>query len=293
MSINVSMFFGFHDSGVAFSSDAKILLCLQAERIFRKKHMRATSNQLEYLVAIGLKELNLSINEIDTLFIGRWGCEPTSFIHLLGRRFAPVWTAHHANHIGWAKSVGWESGFAVCADGGSENGCSGIYKFNSGGYEPIADLDSTILTGKYYGAITQLLFDVDPESAHVHLPGKTMGIAAFGSFDPILAKHILTQVDGGAIHTERISKIADFLQFKSSFDSRDRRRWNFAHTAQAIWETQWLETLAQFCPAGEKLIFSGGCALNVQLNARLRHSGLFADLFIPPTPGMTVRRWEL
>lgn len=285
MTINVSLFVGFHDSGAAFSQGEEVVLCLSAERVFRRKHMRATWAEMEHLVQLGLQEINSNVSDIDTLFIARWGCQEKRFIELLGRRFAPVWTSHHANHLGWATALEWTSGIAICADGGSENGCTGVYRFFDNRYEPIVDLDDTILTGRYYGTITQAIYQAGYEESHVHLPGKTMGLAAFGRYDPCIASKIVEhQKSFTKINADSGLTLSGSVGLTSEFDSYDWNRWDFAFTAQRLWEDKWIELLSQLDRSSDKLIFSGGCALNVQLNERIHSEELFSDIFVPPVP---------
>lgn len=271
---------------MAFARDSEVLLALNAERIFRRKHMRATWEEIEQLLSIGLRGTNTRISDVDTLYVAQWGCQKSRFVKVLGRRFAPVWTSHHANHVGWASSLGWNEGLAICADGGSENGCSGIYRFSNGSYEPIVDLDRTILTGRFYGAITQAIFQSEHQESHVHLPGKTMGLSAFGRFDNGIASVLREHESYFAnLHLDMNSELTNMLALESSFDEFDWKRWNLAHTAQKVWEDRWLEELRKLNAEGEKAIFSGGCALNVQLNERIFSEEVFADVFIPPAPG--------
>jgi len=286
MSVNVSMFFGYHDSGVAFASNSEVLLCLQAERVFRRKHMRATAGEMEHLLHLGLQEINLRIQDVDTLFVSRWGCEVSRFVEVLGRRFSPVWTAHHANHVGLAASLGWDRALAVCADGGSENGCSAIYLFDGEQYDPIEDLDDTMLTGRFYGSITQLLFGASSEDSHIHLPGKAMGLSAFGRYDEEIANLLLDSWrELNVIDPSTISELARKFGLGNVFDHFDWRRWDFMHTAQRVWEEKWIERISKYRGLSDNCVFSGGCALNVQLNGRLHRSGLFKKFFVPPAPG--------
>lgn len=286
MSLYVSLFFGLHDSGAAFASEDRVLLCLQAERVFRKKHMRATPEQMEHLVLLGLQQLRKTVYDIDTLMVSRWGCTPSRFVTVLGRSFAPLWTGHHANHVGLARSLGWSSALAVCADGGSENGCTGIYLYDGKVYEPVADLDRTLLTGRFYGTLTQLVIGGDLDQAHVQWPGKTMGVSAFGRYDERLAAFILDNADRfGLLRASDTAALAREIGLDSHPDTFDWHRWNLAHTAQRLWEDLWIEQLAKLSSLSENLILAGGCALNVLLNARIRRSGLFSHFFVPPSAG--------
>jgi carbamoyltransferase len=286
MSFYISIFFGVHDSGVAFADNDQVLLHLDAERVLRRKHARTSTAEMEALVDTGLKYLNRTIGQVDTLFVGRWGCMESASLTLLGRRFAPVWTSHHANHVGLGRFLGWPDAVVVCADGGSEVGCSAIYDFNGQNYVVTEDLDETILTGQYYGTLTQLVIGDDFERAHVHWPGKTMGLSAFGRDDPDLRERIAA-VEGELkkLHVHGIQHLSQALGLTSQDHDHSWRRWNLARTAQLVWEELWVKTLERHASRSPRLLMSGGCALNVLLNYRLRQSQLFQQIFIPPCPG--------
>lgn len=286
MSLFASIFFGFHDSGISFSDHKEILLHIDAERVLRKKHMRASVREMESLLAVGLNHLGKTVDDIETLFIGKWGCEKTDSVYFLGRKFNPKWTNHHANHVGYGKMLNWEDAVAVCADGGSELGCSATYLYDGNRYEVLEDLDATILTGRYYGSLTQIVIGDDFESAHVHWPGKTMGLSAFGKDEPAIRRKLgRYSSEMNELHIDGVSELASLIGVPGPPTPNSWKHWNLAKTGQAIWEDAWLEKLAQYRSMSRNLIFSGGCALNVCLNYKIRQSGMFERIFVPPCPG--------
>jgi carbamoyltransferase len=282
----VSLYFGFHDSAVSFADDGEVLLHLQAERVFRVKHMRASHSTMEELLRIGLRYLGRSVEDIETVFVGRWGCLPTARLTLSGRRFEPTWTDHHPNHVGLARVLNWPDALAVCADGGSENGRAGIYHFDGERYQLVEDLDDSLLSGRFYGALTQLVIGDDFHAAHVHWPGKTMALAAFGRFDRRLARALAENAKAFTeAHVSGVTALRAAFGLDAEYSDRCWRRWNLAHTAQKVWEALWLDKLSEHVHLSRNLIFSGGCALNVKLNEVLATSDLFARVFTPPNPG--------
>ena len=81
----LSVYFGYHDSCVTFASEEKILLHLEAERVFRKKHMRVTSEQMMDLISVGMKYTNLDIIDIDRLYVSKWNNQFRDKVELFGR----------------------------------------------------------------------------------------------------------------------------------------------------------------------------------------------------------------
>lgn len=282
----VSMFFGTHDSGVAFANHDRVLLHLDAERVLRRKHALASPNEMEALVRIGLKALGGTIDQVETLFVGRWGCIQSHTVTVLGRTFFPVWTNHHANHVGYGRSLDWSDAVAVCADGGSEVGCSGVYRFDGQKYEPLADLDETILTGKFYGTLTQMVLGTDFEDAHIESPGRTMGLSRFGrDDDEIRAKILDYGPEMSRLHANGVGDLLRAFGLSNHDHLHSWGRWNLAATAQNLFEEQWIKTLERFARLSPRLIFAGGCALNVLVNRRIQQSELFQSVFTPPCSG--------
>ncbi|MBW2737336.1 MAG: carbamoyl transferase NodU family protein [Deltaproteobacteria bacterium] len=284
MSLYVSLFVGLHDSNISFATDDQVLLHIEAERVLQRKHALVTWEEMEQLVHVGLNAIGRRICDINTLYVGRWGCRSVNRITLLGRKFCPIWTDHHANHVGLAKYLGWEDAIAVCADGGSENGCSAVYFFDGDKYSPVEDLDSTILTGRFYGTLTQLVIGSDFEKAHIHWPGKTMGLSGFGTYDDEIAQLIKEDVAVfNRLNLRGINELEKRYGLQAESGNRCHHRWNIGRTGQQLWEDIWISKLAEYAHLSSRLIFSGGCALNVLLNHRIRKSSLFSDIFVPPT----------
>ena len=59
--------FNYHDSSISFAEDGNITLVLDAERVFRKKKMRCSSDEMERLIEIGLNEIGKDVDDISYL----------------------------------------------------------------------------------------------------------------------------------------------------------------------------------------------------------------------------------
>ena len=155
----MSLSFCYHDSAVSIADEHEILLHLEAERLFRKKHICIeTHEEVEQLVDAALKNIGATIDDVRELLITKWKnlYRKEKEINLLGKSFEPVITAHHQNHIGTMIPSGYNKAVVVCADGGSEDGTTKIYFKDENKYTLLEDLDDTPMTGKFYGSITQM-----------------------------------------------------------------------------------------------------------------------------------------
>lgn len=128
----LSISFCYHDSSITFSDDKSILLHLEWERISRKKHDRFRNlSEVDFLVKIGLENLNISINDITKVYVTKWNnLYRGNDIVILGRRFKAILTSHHQNHIGTCFPSGFNRCVILCSDGGSEDGYTKLYYKN-------------------------------------------------------------------------------------------------------------------------------------------------------------------
>jgi carbamoyltransferase len=284
----LSVYFGFHDSGISFAKGDQVVLHLEAERYFRRKHMRFnTREELFELVQAGMEYLGITIADVETLYLSKWHnlFEGESKVTIQNKVFEPVLTGHHCNHIGAVIPSGHKKMIVVCADGGSEDGCSKIYLLDNGELTILADLDETIMSGKFYGTLTQMIIDPHCSKAHNHYPGKTMGLAALGHFDlglqSLLEKHSAEMSKlhfDGCEHLNKAFGVS--LDYKEPWN--DERRRDLAYTGQEFWVDRFEKTILGYKDKADYLALTGGCALNVVLNTRLQQSGAFKDVYVGP-----------
>ena len=55
--------FNVHDSSVAFALDEKVVLVLEAERIFKVKKKVCSKSEMEYLISYGLSYLEMKLED--------------------------------------------------------------------------------------------------------------------------------------------------------------------------------------------------------------------------------------
>ena len=284
----VSVYFGYHDSCATFATRDRILLHLEGERVFRRKHARLSADEMEQLVGIGLSYLGATIDDVEKLLVAKWlSAFDLKSTQLLGREFRPTVTSHHENHIGCVIPAGFDDFVAVVADGGSEDGTTKIYHWKHGNIRLLADLDFEIVTGKFYGTLTQLVVCLDHDQAHQECPGKLMGLAPLGRWSDELAT-LLTghRAEVNQLYPDGCDQLRE--QFAISPDYRsywtDERRQDLAFTGQALWVQRFLDVIGQFTGISRNIALCGGCALNIGLNEAVRRSGWFENTYVPCVP---------
>ncbi|MBN2052353.1 carbamoyl transferase NodU family protein [Candidatus Woesearchaeota archaeon] len=286
--LGLSIYFGYHDSCVTFYSDKKILLHLEAERVFRKKHMRTSQNEMQNLISVGLKYLNLEQREIDEVLIAKWNNQFEKGTQINGFDAKPILTGHHENHIGTGFVSGYEDAIIICADGGSEDGTTKIYLKNGNEGKLIEDLDNTIMTGKFYGTITQMIIDPRFGRAHDTYPGKTMGLAALGQYRPEFDTLIREHADEiNKLHINGCEHLLKIFGMSSNYEKPwlDKNRVDLAFTAQKIWQETFYKKLSEFANISRNIILVGGCAYNVSLNSLVADTKLYKNIYVTPVSG--------
>ena len=285
----LSVYFGYHDSCITISSDKEILLHLEAERVFRKKHMRVDKERMVELIKIGLFYLKITIDEISKLYLARWNNQfGEGKINILGRYFQPILTSHHENHIGTGLVSGFKEAVIVCADGGSEDGTTRVYLKKGSKISFLEDLDDTPMTGKFYGTLTQMIIEPRFGRAHDTAPGKMMGLAATG----VLSKEFYQLLEKywpeiNKLHFKGCEHLLNIFRLKPKYSApwRDKRRMNLAYTAQKFWERKFCSKLKLYRKYSENIILVGGCAYNISLNSLIADSKLYKRVYITPVSG--------
>ena len=122
------------------------------------------------------------------------------------------------------------------------------------------------------------------------VPGKMMGLAAYGTYRPELEKWLAVNDFFSTIW----GKTAVFFQkvkqdWGLSINSFDQKNGFLQDCMATIHELFVRETLGIFSRLKMEtkldcLYYAGGCALNIVTNTRLLQSGLFNEIYIPPCP---------
>jgi len=123
---------------------------------------------------------------------------------------------------------------------------------------------------------------------HNSVPGKLMGLAAYGSYN----KDIEVWLGKNKYFSDIWSSPRQFfLQLKSdwgldiqSVDNRNSFLKNLAATLHEMFVRESLMEIVKIKAIHKfrHLYFTGGCALNIKLNSALMNSGEFDEVFIPP-----------
>lgn len=283
----LSVSFCFHDSSIAISDKKEILLEIEAERFFRKKHYRFHDlKEVDQIVSCALNELNITIDDISKLYVTNWNnlFEKDNVV-VLGKKFDPIYTSHHANHIGTAFPSNFKKCVILCSDGGSEDGYTKLYYKNGTKIKLIEDLDNREFTGKFYGTVAQMLIEPKGSKAHTSGVGKLMGLSALGKYDKQIENKIEKNVEEiNTLHYDNVNHLLKDFNLDGKYENvwLDQYKVNLATTAHKYWVDKCSEYLKKHSNYSENICLVGGCALNISLNSKLIDDGIFKNVYVSP-----------
>lgn len=206
------------------------------------------------------------------------------------RRFNPeikVFNHHHAHALAAAAFSPWEEAMIIVLDGaGSKNTvddsfeCMTAYELKNGQLtilkKEFLEFNKNIGIGIFYEKISEYIFN------NKHEAGKVMGLAPFGE----------------PCEVGEYQKFLDSLDWNKQFKGKGKKDWeasphmslyqDLAATVQSEFE-KYVENLfrtlkAQF-PHLDKLLFTGGCALNCTTNWKMVSKKIFSGIHVLPFPG--------
>lgn len=283
----LSISFCFHDSGITLANEEKVLIHLEAERIFREKHKKIeTLEEVDYLVKIGLEYINKNINDVTEVLVTEWqNLYAGENVKILGRRFKAILTNHHENHIGVIIPSGFEKCVIFVSDGGSEEGTTKVYYKDKDEIWLAEDLNNSKCTGQFYGTISQLLLEPDFNIAHTSAVGKLMGLSSLGNFDDNILKILVeNQEKLNKLYVDGCEHLLPLLGLKNEYDKpwEDKYKRDIAYVAHNYWVEENVKKIKKHNEFSRNICITGGCALNIALNSKLLDDKIFDNVYVSP-----------
>lgn len=303
-----SIAFNMHDSSVSFALGNKIVLVLEAERVFREKKKMCNHQEMEYLIKYGLNLLNKKVDDI-----GYWSMATLNNPYLT--RFdiidfeekklkEPYWKKisffgherkilivnHHLAHSAIYLSTGFKSAIIISCDGGGDfnesvnvGECLAVYKGDGNSIIRQELPSENFVTGKIYGACSDFLYNSKCSE------GKLMALAGFGNVRDEyynFLKQNFNKIEAKSYR--RIAQILDTsfpdLRGKAGLESVDAK--DFAATVHEFFINKRLENInyiiEKFFANEEALILAGGAGLNLDLNTKVWETYPNLEHFIAP-----------
>ncbi len=308
-----SFAFNYHDSSVAFAIGKKVVLVLEAERVFRVKKKACSKEEMEYLVAYGLGILGKKSSDVDhwvmTTFNNPYLVE-NDFIDFDKKLIKePFWKKieifgsindvliinHHLAHAGIYLATEYKSAIIISCDGGGDidprtrtNECLAIFE---GDHDKISRKNiflKSFISGKTYGVCCTFIYGSKLHEANSN-EGKLMALAGYGQvrdeYYDFLKQNLntLEHLDYPAA-LDLVRDAFPDLQGQAALPTDAAK--DFAASVHTFFINKRMENIGdivnQTFVKQEALILTGGTSLNIDLNSRVY--GAFPKLkhFIAP-----------
>ncbi len=292
----VSIFAG-HDANISFyNAETNKYHTIEVERLVQKRYFRLHEDNspdyqfgiLEECRDIAEREWGIK-NDYECVLISSDGYVQTDPRQIFNTESVKTIASHHQTH---AASIFYRSPFSqaliVSYDGGGDDGHFNIYSGNYGGIETLERIPSDF--GGGYLLCGSMVREVAEKSRHqLALSGKLMGLCGYGKvideyvpafkeffFDRDYKK--LAEITG--LPLKNLDNPWENPLENWVFEGQEG--YDIAATAQAAFEYAFFSVLDRYDP-NVPLILTGGCALNVLVNEKVKC--LYnRPLYVPPDP---------
>lgn len=292
-----------HDAGVSVADAGRLRLVLELERLFEERYFECSSEDGEFRAqwrrALELVRQATGIDRFDVAV--------TSWVAPSKRRVlsqlveASEWRTidHHVAHaLHGLHDSPFEAPVVVSFDGGGNDGTFRVFRGSrrTGTLEPLARIPLNL--GTPYRLLATTMPEVtgrrpQPRAGHLSLAGKLMAYAALSSPRHEWLEAVVDYYRTYQEPTQALFSLGEALGLELEPDalSPDDAR-SLAATSQAAFETLLLENVRRFIEGSniDGLVLTGGCALNVVANERVRKT-FGVPVHVPPAPndgGVTV-----
>lgn len=285
-----------HDANLAIADSGRLLLALELEKLFEERYFASASDdetfRAQWAHALKIAREATGLDEFD---IG-----VTSWVMPAKRRIlqslvsARRWSTvdHHVAHaLHGLHDAPFTHPLIVSFDGGGNDGTFRIFRGDRQRGMLTAVASPPLNLGTPYRLLATAMPEVtgqkaQPRAGHLSLAGKLMAYAALGAprtdwFSAVESYYRTYQEP-----TQALYSLGEALKIELDADalSADEAR-TLAATSQAVFESLVEQTVLEHLDAAptDGIILTGGCALNVVTNERIRHVS-HRPVHIPPAP---------
>lgn len=286
--------FNHHDSSVAFAQDGEVRLVLEAERVFRRKKMRCTAEEMEQLIIFGLTLLGAQPEDVSHWALATlenpWLSEQDrrpvaprwSHQRILGQQRDCMIVNHHLSHAAAFLFSPFEEALTVTCDGGGDFGeRMAVYLGYGIELEKAAVTTEGFISAKPYDLCSTYLY------GRPRCEGRMMALAAYGEpQDAIIGwlSEMAATLSTTTYATGHDVLKRRFPDIEGQASERHEGACDFAASVQR-WFTACrvrdVESLIRSMQP-KALVLAGGACLNLEANTALweRHPDI--PIFIPP-----------
>lgn len=306
-------FYGSHNGAIAIEKDGEVILVLEIERLANYKNSGLSQYKLvkdpfPTLESIlewvkdryGIIEFDNCISNCGVIYIDSMEVELQKFIS--AKNF--IYPNHHESHANGAfYQSDFKKALVFSFDGGGDDGKFNVYTADrKKGVSLIEQIKNPILDNDHiyydlgfpYATFGEFFDDIEQiplSDGNLVYPGKIMGLCAYGEVKKEWISCFMDYYKANAASGEYEEEINKIIGEKIGvkFDRNNRLKgqiaYDIAATSQKAFEECFLEQITPFLSKYPDLpiVLTGGCALNIILNTRLKVE-LNRDIFIGPNP---------
>jgi carbamoyltransferase len=294
---NIVSIFAGHDANISFwNAETNKYYTIEIERLVKKRYFRLHEDNtpeqqkdiLEQCRDIAEKEWGIE-NDYECVLICSDGYIQTDPREIFNTKNVRTVASHHQTHASSSFHMSpFKEALIVSYDGGGDDGHFNIYSGNKDGITLLEKIPSDF--GGGYLLCGSLVREVAEKSRHqLALSGKLMGLCGYGN-----VKDEYIDAFKRFFFDRDYRRLAETtgLPFKNLDNPWDnpldnwvfegQEGYDIAATAQAAFEYAFFEILDKYDP-NIPLIMTGGCALNVLVNEKVKC--LYdRPLYVPPNP---------
>ena len=300
---NIVSFYGSHDSSATFVDKEGSLRVLEYERLANIRYA-AFAKAAENFEPVGtddatrekfVSHINDNIKSEPTLVVSN-AC--SDYDHNLIKKYWPNTEIKNVviHHLAHAASAFYQSPFdkAVILSvdgGGTDEGLSTttkIYYGNKNGIHPLERI--SIDFGAAYGKIGYPISEISKRGSNLAIAGKVMGLCAYGN---VIDEWIQPIRDYYTVNTHSLPTLSNDLGFDVNTHDvlSGQKAYDLATTSQFVFEELVFEIVEHIYDKNklnkaDDLILTGGCALNVLFNQRIKKylNERGFGLYVQPNP---------
>lgn len=292
-----------HNASVAVELDGDIVTVIEFERFVNKKNASHSFFQPIYVQDVILGEiyeylrLNYGFTKYENFIISEGHKEvPQEWKDQIPANNYLVDDRHHAAH---AASSFYQSphneALLISFDGGSNDGWFNIFHGIKGQeLKPVANF--SIDLGSHYNVIGSVCDDIKHYEV-LTAAGKVLGLQSYGNVinewvEPLT--EFFKYIPYWHELDSRIEKLSNNLGIPFSKENKliGQTQYDFARTSQHVFETIFFDCVDKWVKEYNlPIVLSGGCALNITLNTRVKEVYSDLDVFVAPNSsdcGLTV-----
>ena len=276
---NIVSIFGGHDANITFFNGQYHII--EIERLVKERYANLYSDDsvnidgiLKECQDIATKFWGIE-NDYECVLINSQWKKPRSLIENVFKsdKYLTL-TNHHYTH---AYSAFYQSPYKealiLSYDGGGEKEYFNFYSGDSNGITLLNKIPINMGQG-YWKSASLIKHITERSKTRRSYPGKLMGLAGYGSIKEKMLPHLRQ------FFITRDGKILSMIEGCNYYQGTGGE--NFAATIQKTLEDILFEELDKYC-SNIPLVVTGGCALNVIINEKIKDR-YKREVYVPPNP---------